>query len=145
MSSPQADYRLPDDLAQALRALPEAIAGPGFAAAVRARAASATARRQRFERRGLAVATALCLVALGLGLHRVETVRDRAARRAALVEEHRQLLGEFDELRALADRRSLIHLGGDASTDLYLDLAAVPAASATSSGVRSTTLTRSQG
>ena len=43
---PQADHRLPDDLAQALRALPQATAGPGFAAAVRTRAASATARRR---------------------------------------------------------------------------------------------------
>ena len=142
MSSLQADHRLPDDLAQGLRALPQATAGPGFAAAVRRRAASAMARRKRLQRRGLAVATVLCLVALGLGLQRIETVRDRVARRAAPLEEHRQLLGELDELRALADRRSLIHLGGDASTDLYLDLATVPAAS---SGVRSTTLTRSQG
>lgn len=117
-----------EDLARAIRGLPQAAAGPGFHAAVLARAASAASRRRFLRRRLLSLSAAVCVVAVGLGTWRLEVVRrdaERAERRAALVAEHRRLAGELDELRALAGRRSSIRLGGDASTDLYIDLATV--------------------
>jgi hypothetical protein len=126
-----------EELARAIRSLPQAAAGPGFHSAVLARAAGAAARRRSLRRRLLSLSAAVCVVAVGLGAWRFEVVRldaERAERRAALIEEHRRLAGELDELRALAGRRSSIRLGGDASTDLYIDLATVAAAAPAAAG-----------
>jgi hypothetical protein len=136
-----------EELARAIRELPQAAAGPGFQSAVFSRAAAAAARRSRLRRRLLALSAAFCVVAAGLGAWRLDLARRdsaRAERRAALVEEHRRLAGELDELRALAERRSSIRLGGDASTDLYIDLASVAAGTpAAAGGQRTSNATRS--
>jgi hypothetical protein len=119
-----------DELARAIRELPQAAAGPSFHAAVLSRAAGATTRRRFLRRRLVSLSAAVGIVAVGLGIWRVEAARvreERAERRAALVEEHRRLSGDLDEIRALAERRSSIRLGGDATTDLYIDLAPVAA------------------
>ncbi len=128
-----------DELARAIRALPQASAGPGFQSAVLSRAAGAATRRRLLRRRLLSVSAAVCVVAAGLGAWRLEVDRidaERAERRTALIEEHRRLAGELDELRALAGRRSAIRLGGDATTDLYIDLASVAAGPAATGSER---------
>ncbi len=129
---------VPPEMANAIRALPAAVAGPGFGAAVLSRAAAAAARRKTVHRRGFAVAAALGAVVLGFGLTSYEAAQNRAARRTALVDEHRRLQSDLDALRELADRRPLIPLGGDAATDHYLDLSTVPAGSAIAPAVTQT-------
>jgi hypothetical protein len=145
---PAASERLEAELVQALRELPAASAGVDFQSTVLARASAAATRRKVRRRRTLSLAAALIAVVAGLGAWRLESSRERAVRRAVLVEEHRRLLGELDELRALAAGRSLLSLGGDASTVIVLDLATVPSGASTAStpGVDSSTLsTRSPG
>jgi hypothetical protein len=133
---------LHDELMSTLKSLPAATSGAGFHAAVLARAAAAATRRKLRRRRTLSLAAALIVVVAGVGAWSLEVARDRAARRAALVEEHRRLRGELDELRALAEGRSLLRLGGDASTIIVLDLATVPsgAATAPAAGTAASTL-----
>ena len=126
MTSQPDDLRRGEELDLALRALPRAAAGADFQSTVLAQAKRAATRRGQVRRRWLSLAAGVCVVVAGLGAWRLDAAHDRAARRAALVDEHRRLQGELDELRALAEGRSLIHLGGDASTDLFLDLKTVP-------------------
>ncbi len=136
-----------EELARAIRALPQASAGPGFRSAVLARAGGAATRRHYRRRRLVSLAAVVCVVAAGLGAWRLEVVRvdaERAERRAALSIEHRRLAGELDELRALAGRRSSIRLGGNSTTDLYIDLAPAAAAGpAATGGERPSNPTRS--
>ena len=133
-----------EKLSRAIRELPQATAGPGFQTTVLSRAAGAATRQRLVRRRLMSLSAAVCVVAASLGTWRLEVVRERAERRTALIEEHRRLAGELEELRALAGRRSSIRLGGDAATDLYIDLA--PAAAAgpdATGGERPSTPTRS--
>ncbi len=136
------------ELARALRALPRAASGPAFRATVLARAADAARRRDLRLRQWGRVAAGAALLAVGLGFWSLEGARERAAadgRRASLVDEHRRLQGELEDLRALAARRSQIRLGGDATTDLYLDLATVPDAASTDSTRPTIVSSRSHG
>lgn len=140
MSSPSETGRrmeAVEELARAIRELPQASASSGFQAAVLARAAAAGTHRRRQRRRLLSLAAGTCVVVAGLGSWRLGVVRfeaARAERRAELIEEHRRLADELHELRALAERRSSIRLGGDATTDLYIDLAPVAAGEPAASG-----------
>lgn len=140
MSSPSETGRrmeAGEELARAIRELPQANASAGFQAAVLARAAAAGTHRHRQRRRLLSFAAGACVVVAGLGSWRLGVVRfeaARAERRAELIEEHRRLADELHELRALAERRSSIRLGGDATTDLYIDLAPVVAGGPSASG-----------
>lgn len=140
MNLPISDAHFDAELGRALRALPGAAPRAEFQAAVLARAEQAARRRARRRRRALSLVAGACVVAVGLGAWGFEVNAERTARRAALIDEHRRLQGELDELRELASRRSRISLGGDASTVLYLDLAKVPDSSADG---RSTLSTRS--
>lgn len=128
--SPISDRRLDAELAHALAALPGAGARGEFQATVLARAEQAARRRAQLRRRALSVLAGACIAAVGLGVWSFQAEAARASRRAALIDEHRRLQGELDELRELAGRRAQIPLGGDASTDLYLDLTKIPAGSA---------------
>lgn len=134
---PEEDF-LPTAIADAIRSLPAAAAGPGFHAKVLARAAAASTRRRTLRRRGFSLAASLGIVVLGFGLGSYEAAQNRTARQAALIAEHRRLLGDLAALRELADRRALISLGGDASADIYLDLSTVPALAAAEPAVPQT-------
>ncbi len=134
-----------ENLDRVLRALPRAASGPAFRAAVLARAADAARRRGQRRRRLVPLAAGALALAVALGAWSLETARMRAERRAALVDEHRRLLSELDDLRELAASRSQIRLGGDATTDLYLDLATVPAVAAAKTSHPETDRTRSHG
>ena len=141
MNLPISDADLDAVVGRALRAEP----APGINAdfrAVLARAELAALRRARLRRQGLSLVAGACVVAVGLGAWSLEVAAERASRRAAMVDEHRRLQSELEELRALADRRSRISLGGDESTDLYLDLTKIPAGAADG---RTTPTTRSPG
>lgn len=142
MTSQPDDLRLAEELDVALRALPRAAAGADFQPTVLAQAKRAATRRRQVRRRWLSWAAGVCVVVAGLGVWRLDAVHDRDARRAALVDEHRRLQAELDELRALTEGRSRIHLGGDASSDLFLDLKTVPLGTAAR---RPANPTRSQG
>ncbi|MEO8277719.1 MAG: hypothetical protein ABI639_16010 [Thermoanaerobaculia bacterium] len=114
-------------LDEALRALPRTEASTDFVAAVLARAARATERRRtKVRRRASLIASAAFLLVASVFWNQ-HLAHRQAERRAALVDEHRRLVQDFDDLRALAERRTQIRLGGDATTDLFLDLAALPA------------------
>jgi hypothetical protein len=131
-------------LARAIRELPQATAGPGFQNAVLSRAAGAATRRRLVRRRLISLSGAVCVVAASVGTWRFEVGRERAERRTELIEEHRRLASELDELRALAGRRSSIRLGGDGTTDLFIDLAPAAASEpAATGGERPSTPTRS--
>jgi len=134
-----------DDLGRALRALPQMASGPTFRAAVLARAADAAKRRGRRRRRLGVLALGATACTIVFGAWGFEAAKSRAERRASLVGEHRRLLSELDDLRALAARRSQIRLGGDATTDLYLDLATVPADSTAATAQLKAIQTRSHG
>ena len=142
MNWPMSDAELDAEVGRALAAVPAVGANADFRAAVLARAEQAAERRARRRRRGLSLVAGACVVAVGLGAWTLEVAAERASRRAAMVDEHRRLQNELEELRALADRRSRISLGGDESTDLYLDLTQIPAGSADG---RTTATTRSPG
>lgn len=130
MNWPISDAELDREIGRALRAVPAAGTTPDFRATVLMRAERAAARRARRLRQGLSAVAAACLLAIGLGVWSFEVAAARASRRATLLDEHRRLQDELEELRALADRRSRIALGGDASTDLYFDLTKIPASTA---------------
>ncbi len=130
MNTSTPDEGRDDDLGRALRALPAAAARTDFVARVLVRAERAAARRGRLRRRSVAAAAGVLCVFVGAGIFRGEVAAERAARRAALIDEHRRLQGELEELRALADRRSQISLAGDATTDVYLDLNRLPVGTA---------------
>lgn len=130
MTWPISDAELDVEVARALRAVPTDGTTADFLTAVLTRAEQAAMRRGRRRRRLLSLVAGVCVVVVGLGAWRVEMAAERAARRAAIVDEHRRLQSELEELRALADQRSRISLGGDESTDLYLDLTKIPAGSA---------------
>jgi hypothetical protein len=139
---PISDADLDAVVGRALRAEPAPGINGDFRAAVLARAELAAVRRARRRRQGLSLVAGACVVAVGLGAWSLEVAAERASRRAAMVDEHRRLQSELEELRALADRRSRISLGGDESTDLYLDLTKIPAGAADG---RTTPTTRSPG
>lgn len=130
MNLPISDADLDAVVGRALRGVPAVGANADFQAAVLARAELAAVRRARRLRRGLSLVAGACVVAVGLGAWSLEVAAERASRRAAMVDEHHRLQSELEELRALADRRSRISLGGDESTDLYLDLTKIPAGAA---------------
>lgn len=142
MNLPISDTDLLAAVGRVLRAVPAVETNADFRAAVLARAEQAAAWRARRRRRGLSLVAGACVVAVGLGAWSLEVAAERASRRAAMVDEHRRLQSELEELRALADRRSRISLGGDESTDLYLDLTTIPAGEADG---RTTPTTRSPG
>lgn len=130
MNLPLSDAELDAVVGRALRADSAVETNGDFRAVVLARAEQAAVWRARRRRRGLSLVAGACVVAVGLGAWSLEVAAERASRRAAMVDEHRRLQSELEELRALADRRSRISLGGDESTDLYLDLTKIPAGAA---------------
>ena len=142
MTWPISDAELDVEVGRALRAVPAGGTHADFRAAVLARAEQAAVHRARRRRRVLSLVAGACVVAVGVGAWSLEVAAERASRRAAMVDEHRRLQGELEELRALADRRSRISLGGDESTDLYLDLTKIPAGATDG---RTTPTTRSPG
>ncbi len=142
MTWPISDAELDREIGRALRAVSAAGTKADFRATVLARAERAAARRTRRLRQGIAAVAGACVLAIGVGVWSFEVAAERASRRATLLDEHRRLQDELEELRALAGRRSRIALGGDASTDLYLDLTTIPASAA---GGGTTATTRSSG
>ncbi|MEO7795472.1 MAG: hypothetical protein ABIV06_11950 [Thermoanaerobaculia bacterium] len=115
------------EIDRALRALPREAAGRDFCAIVLGQAEAAKLHRTRRRRRAASWAAGVVVLLVGVGAIGLETARNRAERRTALVDEQRRLRSELEELRELAARRTQIRLGGDGTTDLYIDLANVPA------------------
>ncbi len=143
---PQTDDPLAGEvLDRALRALPRALPGPGFSATVMARSAGAARRRGLRRRRIGALTAGVLVLAAAFGAWSFEGARARAERRAALLDEHRRLLDELGEIRELSAHRSQIRLGGDAGTDLYFDLATVPALASMPLEPQKSSQTRSHG
>lgn len=142
MSWPFSDADLDAAVGRALRAGPAVATDSDFRAAVLARAEQAAVNRSRRRRRRLSFVAGACVVAVGLGAWTLEVAAERASRRATLVEEHRRLQSELEELRSLADRRSRISLGGNETTDLFLDLTRIPAGT---TDARTSPTTRSPG
>lgn len=142
MNLPISDAELDVVVGRALRSAPAVDTDGDFRTVVLVRAEQAAVRRARRRRRGLSLLSGACVAAVGLGAWSLEVAAERASRRAAMVDEHRRLQSELEDLRALADRRSRISLGGDESTDLYFDLTKIPAGAAAG---RTPSTTRSPG
>jgi hypothetical protein len=139
-----------DPIFGALRRLPRAAASPGFTQRAMARAAgseSASTSTAGSESglgwsRGWAMfASCLALVSIvsAWQWERRERKREWLGEVQALREASRSLEGDLDALRA-AEMAPVVHLGGDDSVDLILDLEAVRQAR----GVQARTLARTE-